>query len=159
MRHRVAGYQLGRDTDHRKALRRNLTRSLFLHEKVITTHAKAKATRPFAEKMITLAKRGGLAARRRALSLIPDKDVIKKLFEEIPPKFQDRKGGYTRILKTMDQKNRVNRLGDNAKVALFQLVGFGEEEAKTSKKSKRKVAKKEETKAVEKKETKAAEKK
>lgn len=147
MRHRVAGYQLGRDTDHRKALRRNLTRSLFLHGKVITTHAKAKATRPFAEKMITLGKRGDLAARRRALVLLPDQDVVKKLFDEIAPKFQDRAGGYTRILKTMDHKNRINRLGDNAKVALFELVGRAEEEAKAAKKSKRKRAKKEEAKA------------
>jgi large subunit ribosomal protein L17 len=143
MRHRIAGYQLGRDTDHRKALRRNLTRSLFLHGKVITTHAKAKATRPFAEKMITLAKRGDLAARRRALALLPDKDVVKKLFDEIAPKFQDRAGGYTRILKAMDHKNRVTRLGDNAKVALFELVGQAEEEAKATKKSKRKRGKKE----------------
>lgn len=143
MRHRIAGYQLGRDTDHRKALRRNLTRSLFLHGSVVTTHTKAKATRPFAERLITLGKKGDLAARRRALSLLPDKDVVKKLFDEIAPKFQDRAGGYTRILKTSDHKNRITRLGDNAKVAIFELVGKAEEEAKAAKKSKRKRTKKE----------------
>lgn len=136
MRHRVAGYQLGRDTDHRKALRRNLTRSLFLHGKVITTQAKAKATRPFAERMITLGKRGDLAARRRALVLLPDGDVVKKLFDEIAPKFQDRAGGYTRILRTVHGQGR-NRLGDNAVMAIFELVG-GEAEAPKKAKRKRK---------------------
>ena len=143
MRHRVAGYQLGRDRDHRKALRRNLARSLFLHGKVVTTHAKAKAVRPFAEKLITLGKRGDLAARRRVLTLLPDKDVVKKLFDEVAPKFQDRPGGYTRILKITDAKDRVTRLGDNAKVAILELVGKAEEEAKAAKKSKRKRGKKE----------------
>jgi large subunit ribosomal protein L17 len=138
MRHRVAGYQLGRDSEHRTALRRNLARSLFLHSKIITTHAKAKSVQPFADRLITLGKKGDLAARRRALSLLPDPDVIKKLFDEIAPKFQDRQGGYTRVLKTMDAKNRITRLGDNAKVALLELVGSSEEkQAKAAKKSKR----------------------
>jgi large subunit ribosomal protein L17 len=137
MRHRIAGYQLGRDRDHRRALRRNLARSLFLHGKILTTHAKAKAVRPFAEKLITLGKRGDLAARRRALVLLPDKDVVKKLFDEVAPKFQDRAGGYTRVLKTTDAKNRINRLGDNAKVAILELVGQTEEEAKAAKKAKK----------------------
>lgn len=151
MRHRVAGYQLGRDTDHRKALRRNLARSLFLHGKVVTTHAKAKAVRPFAERLITLGKRGDLAARRRALVLLPDSDVVKKLFEEVAPKFKDRAGGYTRILKQTWGKTLVTRLGDNAKVAMLELVGTAEEEAKAAKKSKRKRGKKEAKEAQEKK--------
>ena len=137
MRHRVAGYQLGRDSAHRRALRRNLVRSLFLHGRVNTTHTKAKAVRPFAEKMITLGKKGDLAARRRALALLPDKDVVKKLFDDIAPKFQDRPGGYTRILKTTDHAQRVTRLGDNARVAVLELVGKSEEEAKAKKKSKK----------------------
>jgi large subunit ribosomal protein L17 len=140
----VAGYELGRRSDHRKALRRNLARSLFLHGKVITTHAKAKAIRPFVEKLITLGKRGDLAARRRVLTLLPDKDVVKKLFDEVAPKFKDRTGGYTRIIRTPDAKNRITRLGDNAKVALFELVGQAEEKAaKAAKKAKRKRGRKE----------------
>jgi len=134
MRHRVAGYKLGRDSDHRKALRRNLARSLFLHGKVVTTLTKAKAMRPFSEKLITLGKRGDLAARRRALTLLPDKDVVKKLFEDIAPKFQDRPGGYTRVLKKVYGKNWSNRLGDNAKMAILELVTDDEPKAKTGKK-------------------------
>lgn len=157
MRHRVGGYELGRRSDHRKALRRNLARSLFLHGRVITTVTKAKAIRPFAEKLITLAKRGDLAARRRAITLLPDPDVIKKLFEEIAPKFQERAGGYTRILRTSDARNRITRLGDNASVALFELVGQAEEKAaKAAKKTKRKRGKKD-TKEAEPKESKAQE--
>jgi len=134
MRHRVAGYKLGRDSDHRKALRRNLARSLFLHGKVVTTLTKAKAMRPFSEKLITLGKRGDLAARRRALTLLPDKDVVKKLFEDIAHKFQDRPGGYTRVLKKVYGKNWSNRLGDNAKMAILELVTDDEPKAKTGKK-------------------------
>ena len=143
MRHRVAGYELGRNSAHRKALRRNLARSLFLHGKVVTTQTKAKAVRPFAEKLITLGKRGDLAARRRALSLLPDKDVVKKLFDDVAPKFHDRAGGYTRILKKVYGKTWHNRLGDNAPMAILELVGETEEEAKSGKKAKKKGRKKE----------------
>ena len=137
MRHRVAGYKLGRDRDHRRALRRNLTRSLFLHGRVSTTQAKAKATRPFAEKLITLGKRGDLAARRRALALLPDAEVVKKLFDEIAPKMADRPGGYTRILRK-HYGNTPNRLGDNAKMVVFELVSETVEPAKKSKRKGRK---------------------
>ena len=142
MRHRVAGYQLGRDRDHRKALRRNLTRSLFLHGKVVTTTAKAKATRPFAEHLITLAKRGDLAARRRVIALLGHADVVKKLFDEIAPSFADRAGGYTRVLRTYAGKT-LNRLGDNGQVSIFELVGREEKTPKPGKKSKRRRGNKE----------------
>ena len=134
MRHRVAGYKLGRDSDHRKALRRNLTRSLFLHGKVVTTLTKAKAVKPFSEKLITLGKRGDLAARRRALTLLPDSEAVKKLFDDIAPRFHDRPGGYTRVLKKVYAKNWSNRLGDNAKMAILELVTQDEEKTKTRKK-------------------------
>ena len=143
MRHRISGYKLGRDRAHRIAFRRNLARSLFLHGKVVTTHTKAKAVRPFVEKLITLGKRGDLAARRRALALLPDKDVVKKLFDEVAPKFQDRPGGYTRILKKVYGKKWINRLGDNAKMAILELVSEAEDSVKSGKKSKRKRRKEE----------------
>ena len=146
MRHRVAGYELGRNSAHRKALRRNLARSLFLHGKVVTTRTKAKAVRPFAEKLITLGKRGDLAARRRALALLPDKDVVKRLFDEVAPKFADRPGGYTRILKKVYGKTWHNRLGDNAPMAILELVGDAEESAKSAKKAKK--SRKKETKSA-----------
>lgn len=142
MRHRVAGYKLGRNRSHRIALRRNLARSLFLHGKIVTTHTKAKAVRPFAEKLITLGKRGDLAARRRALALLSDKEAVKKLFDDIAPKFHDRPGGYTRVLKKVYGKTWRNRLGDNAEMAILELVGEGEGAAKAHKKSKRKSRKK-----------------
>ena len=138
MRHRISGYKMGRDRAHRIAFRRNLARSLFLHGRVITTHTKAKAVRPFAEKLITLGKRGDLAARRRALVLLPDKDVVKKLFDEIAPKFHDRPGGYTRILKKVYGKKWMNRLGDNAKMAILELVSEAEDAVKSDGKSKSK---------------------
>lgn len=146
MRHRVAGYELGRNSAHRKALRRNLARSLFLHGKVVTTRTKAKAVRPFAEKLITLGKRGDLAARRRALSLLPDKDVIKRLFDDVAPKFADWPGGYTRILKKVYGNTWHNRLGDNAPMAILELVGNAEESAKSGKKAKK--SRKKETKSA-----------
>lgn len=100
MRHRVAGRHLKRDSSHRKALFRNLITELFRHERIETTEAKAKAIRADAEKLITLAKRGDLHARRQALStLSQDKFAVHKLFEEIAPRYAERPGGYTRILK------------------------------------------------------------
>ena len=122
MRHRLSGYKLGRKPAHRKALLRNLVTSLFKHGRVVTTPAKAKAARPLAEKLITAAKTGTLAARRRALSTLFEKDVVRKLFDEIAPMYEDRPGGYTRILKRVRQ-NGKNRLGDNAETCLFELVG------------------------------------
>lgn len=136
MRHRKRGRKLGRTSAHRKALRQNLAVALFTHGRIITTMAKAKEYRPFVEKMITLAKKG-ITARggtedkntdeyrrflhcyRRAISILQDKSIAKKLFEEIAPGYMDRSGGYTRILK--DSKRR---LGDNAPRAVWELVEF-----------------------------------
>ena len=120
MRHKIAGKRLGRTTSHRMAMFRNMVTSLFEHERIVTTAEKAKGLRPIAEKMITLAKRGDLHSRRQALSFIRSKDVVEKLFTEIKDNFADRKGGYTRILKTGVRK------GDNASMAIIELVGYEE---------------------------------
>jgi large subunit ribosomal protein L17 len=120
MRHKLAGRRLGRTTSHRVAMFRNMVTSLFEHERIVTTSEKAKELRPIAEKMITLAKRGDLHARRQALSFIRSKDVVDKLFTDIKDKFSDRKGGYTRILKTGVRK------GDAATMAIIELVGYEE---------------------------------
>src|SRR5437879_9852460 len=98
MRHLKAGRKLGRNASHRLALKRNLARALFEHERIITTVEKAKEVRPFVEKLITLAKQGTLHARRLALARLPDKQIIGKLFSEIGPRFADRPGGYTRVI-------------------------------------------------------------
>ena len=107
MRHLRAGRKLGRNASHRLALKRNLARALFEHERIITTVEKAKDVRPFVEKLITLAKRGTLHARRLALARLPDKEIVAKLFNEIGPRFADRPGGYTRVIKRHER-----RLGD-----------------------------------------------
>ncbi len=120
MRHKVSGRRLGRTTSHRVAMLRNMATSLFEHERIVTTVEKAKELRPVAEKMITLAKRGDLHARRQALSYIRSKAVVDKLFTEIKDKFEDRKGGYTRILRT------GVRQGDAANMAIIELVGYEE---------------------------------
>lgn len=99
---------------------RNMVTSLFEHERIVTTVEKAKELRPIAEKMITLGKRGDLHSRRQALSFIRSKDVVDKLFTEIKDKFADRKGGYTRILKT------GTRRGDAASMAIIEFVGYEE---------------------------------
>lgn len=124
MRHRKQGRKLGRTASHRKALRRNLALSLFIHERITTTTAKAKEARRLAERMITLAKDGSVYSRRRAFSFLQDRDVVDKLFDEIAPRYRNREGGYTRILH-LDK----NRLGDNAPQVLFELVGEEEEAA------------------------------
>ena len=116
MRHRKAGKQLGRNSSHRRAVLRNLVTSLFEHEEISTTCTKAKLIRPIAEKMITLAKRGDLHARRQALSYILDKAVTHKLFDQLKDRFESRPGGYTRILKT------GHRAGDGAPLAVIQLL-------------------------------------
>lgn len=127
MRHRKAHRKLGRTSAHRKAMFRNMVTSLFEHERIVTTVQKAKEIRPIAEKMITLAKKGDLHARRQALSYIRSKDVVAKLFDDIKEQFSDRKGGYTRIIKTGP------RNGDAASMAIIELVGYeedlGEDEA------------------------------
>lgn len=116
MRHGCAGRQFGRDTGHRKALLRMLVTSLLRNEKIETTLAKAKEIRPLAEKMITLAKRGDLHARRQALSFISDEGVVSGLFSQIGPRFASRNGGYTRIVPTR------TRPGDAAPMAVIELV-------------------------------------
>lgn len=120
MRHKIAGKRLGRTTSHRMAMFRNMVTSLFEHERIVTTVEKAKELRPIAEKMITLGKRGDLHSRRQALAFIRSKDVVDKLFTEIKDKFADRKGGYTRILKTGIRK------GDAASMAIIEFVGYEE---------------------------------
>ncbi|MCC6601882.1 MAG: 50S ribosomal protein L17 [Anaerolineae bacterium] len=139
MRHRVSGRRLGRDTAHRKALRKNLIAELITHEQVLTTEAKARMLRPAAEKIITMAKRGlvkgeqnpantvharrlvaaRIARFRQAIDEdgdVEDVDVVKKLFDDIAPRFADRPGGYTRMVKI------GKRSGDNADMALLMLV-------------------------------------
>lgn len=129
MRHRVNGKKLRRNTAHRRALLRNLVTSLLERERVRTTLAKAKATRPLAEKMITLAKKDTLHTRRLVLRFIFKKDIVKKLFEEIGPRFIERPGGYTRIVKIGP------RAGDGAEMAMIELVGseFKKKEKKKEK--------------------------
>ncbi len=120
MRHRKRSRRLSRDTAHRKAMLRNMVTSLFEHERIETTHAKAKELRRVAEKMITLAKRGDLHARRQAEAYIRSHEVCRKLFGEVAKRYQDRSGGYVRIIPT-----RVRR-GDAAPMAVVELVGAGE---------------------------------
>jgi large subunit ribosomal protein L17 len=121
MRHLKAGRKLGRNAPHRTALMRNLTRALFTHERIITTVEKAKEARRFAEKLITLAKRNTLHARRLALARLPDREAIAKLFSEIAPRYQDRAGGYTRVIKRHER-----RLGDGGQTAFLELLKEGE---------------------------------
>tara|TARA_Y100000589_G_C26743140_1_gene462561 strand:+ start:184 stop:564 length:381 start_codon:yes stop_codon:yes gene_type:complete len=116
MHHNKGGKKLGRNGSHRRALMRNLATELFRHERIETTLGKAKALRPVAEKLITLAKRGDLHARRLAGAQIQDQETLKKLFADLGVRFQDRPGGYLRILK-LD-----NRIGDNAPMARIELV-------------------------------------
>lgn len=117
MRHRKKKGRLSRTSAHRKALVRSLSRELFLHERITTTLEKAKAARPFAERMITLAKRGGLANYRRVVSFLGEKTIAKKLFEGIAPRYTERNGGYTRIVRF-----QRGRLGDNGSQAVLELV-------------------------------------
>ncbi|MBI4715277.1 MAG: 50S ribosomal protein L17 [Nitrospirae bacterium] len=117
MRHRKAGRQLGRDSKHRRSLYRNLVTSFLEHERVETTVPKAKEVKSIAEKMITLGKEGGLHARRRAMAYIKSEDVVSRLFDVISPRFLDRSGGYSRLIRTR------RRLGDAAEMAVLELVG------------------------------------
>ena len=116
MRHRKKGRQLSRTSGHRRATLRNMATSLFRHERIETTTAKAKELRPYAERLITLAKRGDLHARRLAAGRIHDSEVLGKLFQDIGPRFAARPGGYTRILKIGARK------GDAAEMSLIELV-------------------------------------
>jgi large subunit ribosomal protein L17 len=116
MRHRAKGRQLSRTSSHRRALLNNMATSLFEHGRVITTEAKAKELRPFAEKLITLARRGDLHARRLVQRKIKDRETLSRLFSEIGPRFAARPGGYTRILKL------GHREGDGADIARIELL-------------------------------------
>ena len=116
MRHRKKGRKLSRTPSHRRATLRNMATSLFLHERIETTTAKAKELRPYAERLITLARRGDLHARRLAARKIQDRQVLGKLFDDIAPRFAERPGGYTRVLKL------GNRRGDAADMSLIELV-------------------------------------
>jgi len=151
MRHRVAGRRLGRTMEHRLAMRRNMVASLFQHETISTTIEKAKEVKPFAEKLITLAKKGTLPARRRAIALLGNRDIVDykdgkavrkgtvvgKLFSELGPRYLDRPGGYTRIIRLS-----LRRLGDNGQLVLLQLIGADEDSKKqTRKRRSRKKAK------------------
>ncbi len=120
MRHRNAGFKLGRLTAHRWALFRNLLVALFRHERITTTEAKAKAIRGLADQMITLAKRETLHARRQVLSMVPDTEVVGRLFDTIAARFADRHGGYTRIIKV------GTRPGDAAPTVILELVDRAE---------------------------------
>jgi large subunit ribosomal protein L17 len=118
MRHRKSGRQFNRNSSHRQAMFRNMMVSLFKHEQIKTTVAKAKELRRFAEPLITLSKEPSLANKRTAFAKLRDRDIVAKLFDEIGERMKDRPGGYTRILKC------GNRAGDNAPMAYIQLVDF-----------------------------------
>ncbi|MCJ7564994.1 MAG: 50S ribosomal protein L17 [Candidatus Aminicenantes bacterium] len=136
MRHLVKGRKLGRTTAHRRALLRNLVTSFFEKERIQTTLAKAKEARPFAEKMITLAKKNTLPTRRRALAFLTKESAVTRLFNDIGPRFSERPGGYTRIVKT------GLRLGDGAQMALLELIGSEYKKKEKKKKDKDKGPKK-----------------
>jgi large subunit ribosomal protein L17 len=121
MRHRNAGFKLGRNTSHRRALLRNLTTSVIVEDRVETTVAKAKAVRPLVEKMITLGKKGDLHSRRQALSFLMTDDSVTRLFETVAPRYGDRQGGYLRIVRTGFQK------GDGAEKVFIELLGAEKE--------------------------------
>jgi len=118
VRHHRAGKKLGRDSAHRRSLYANLACSLIEHGRIRTTEAKAKAVKPFAEQMITLGKRGDLAARRQAISELRSQDTVRKLFDDVAPRFADRPGGYSRIVKLGP------RQGDAAAMVYLELVDY-----------------------------------
>ena len=138
MRHRNAHRKLSRNTSHRRALLRNLVTDLLEHGRLMTTLPKAKEVRPLAEKMITLGKRDSLHARRQVLSYVMREAIAKRVFDTIAPKFADRKGGYSRIIKL------GNRKGDGADLAIIELLGSELEvkKAERAEKSKEKASKK-----------------
>ena len=131
MRHQVKSRKLGRSPAHRKALFRNQLSSLVREERIRTTLQKAKELRPLAEKVVTQGKRDTLHARRQVNRLISDRDLVKKLFDEIAPRYHERPGGYTRIVKLGPRR------GDGAEMAYLEFVDRGEGESETDKKSKK----------------------
>ena len=139
MRHMKSGKRLGRNTSHRKAMMRNMVTSFFDHEKITTTDARAKELRKMAEKLITIALRGDLHSRRLVMQLVRDKKIVAKLFDTIAPRYTERPGGYTRIIKL------GHRSGDNASLSVIELV----EEEFTAKPKKKKAPAKKAAKPVE----------
>ena len=127
MRHKKSGRQLNRNSSHRKAMFRNMVTSLFKYGRITTTDAKAKELRKLADSMVTLAKRGDLHALRQALSVIMEKDVVYKLFDEAQERFGEISGGYTRIIKS------GRRTGDAAPMSVIELTGAGASKGKTGK--------------------------
>jgi len=121
MKHNITQKKLNRTTSHRKALLMNLSNALIKHEQITTTLPKAKALRPFVEKIITLGKNGDLKSRRKAISILQDDKNIKKIFDIIADRYKERSGGYTRIVKI------GNRFGDNAPTAIIELVDRDEQ--------------------------------
>jgi large subunit ribosomal protein L17 len=141
MRHRVAGWKLGRNTSHRRALLRNLVTSLVLEERIETTLTKAKAMRPHVEKMITLGKRGDVHARRQAASYLMTREAVKKLFDTLGPRFGDRNGGYLRIIHGGFRK------GDGGEKAFIEFLGSEKlQEEKKEKRAEARAKRTEETK-------------
>ncbi|MBN1970277.1 MAG: 50S ribosomal protein L17 [Candidatus Delongbacteria bacterium] len=126
MRHGVKGKKLSRTASHRKSMFGNLCASLFEHKSITTTVVKAKETRRFAEKLITLGKKGDLNSLRQSLKFLKDKDIARILFKEIAPVYADRNGGYTRVVRTGFRK------GDAAETAVIQLVGFENKKAEST---------------------------
>ena len=116
MRHNLSGRKLNRTSSHRKALLMNLSNALIKHEQIITTLPKAKELRPFVEKLVTLCKKGDLKSRRKVISVLNEKKSIEKLFNVFSKRYQNRNGGYTRIVKLL------NRYGDNAPTAVIEFV-------------------------------------
>ncbi len=158
MRHRIAGRRLSRTSEHRLAMRRNMVSSLFEHETISTTIEKAKEVKAFAEKLITLAKKGTLSARRRAIAMLGNRAIISyedgkaikegtiigKLFSELGPRYLDRPGGYTRIIRLS-----LRRLGDNGQLVLLQLIGQDESLKKEAKAAAKKASRKKAKEATE----------
>lgn len=142
MRHRKAGLKLNRTPSHRDAMFRNMVTSLFKHDRIRTTDTKAKAIRRWADHLITLAKRGDLHARRQALSIMREKEVVHKLFEQADDRFGDVSGGYTRVVKL------GNRPGDAAPTSVVELTALEDTKKKKSKKKKPKAAAKQKKQAV-----------
>lgn len=133
MRHQKAGRKLGRDSGHRVSMLRNMVTSFFNDERIETTDARARELRKLAERMITLGKQGDLHARRHALAVIRDRGVVKKLFEDIAPRFQERQGGYTRIFKA------GHRVGDGAFLSVIELTSKASPRKKGKAETKEKV--------------------
>lgn len=121
MRHRNGGFKLGRNTSHRRALLRNLVTSAIVNDRIHTTITKAKAARPLVEKMITLGKNGSVHARRQALAYLMTPDAVDRLFATVAPRYAERNGGYTRIVRT------GQRQGDAAEMAFLELLGAEQE--------------------------------